>query len=131
MDWRDTEPVRLQVGPVLSLDDAIGNKVSALYSRAEARDFLDVDSIRASGHFTDQRLLVAARERDPGFDAAMFAQQLDRAVRLTPDRVAEYGVNETELEGIQARFQQWAARIRRDLHFDQTDSPEHRRGLTF
>ena len=131
MDWRDSEPVQLQVGPVLSLDDAIGNKVSALYSRAEARDFLDVDSIRTSGHFTDQQLLIAARDRDPGFEPAMFAQQLDRATRLTPDRVAEYGVNETELEGIQARFQQWAVRIRRDLHRDQTDTPGQRRGLTY
>lgn len=42
VDWRRDDPVRLDVGPVLSLADAVGNKVSALYSRAEARDYLDV-----------------------------------------------------------------------------------------
>lgn len=38
VDYREGEPVILSVGPVLSLDDAVANKVSALYSRAEARD---------------------------------------------------------------------------------------------
>lgn len=131
MDWRDTEPVRLQVGPVLSLDDAIGNKVSALYSRAEARDFLDVDAIRSSGHFTDQQLLTAARERDPGFEPAIFAQQLDRAARLAPDRVSEYGINDTQLEGIQRRFENWATQIRRDIHLEQNESTDRRRGLSY
>jgi hypothetical protein len=57
MDWREAEPVILDIGPVLSIQDAIGNKVSALYSRAEARDFFDVDAIRASGHYTDAQLI--------------------------------------------------------------------------
>lgn len=40
VDWREQDPVILDVGPVLSLRDAVGNKVSALYSRGEARDYL-------------------------------------------------------------------------------------------
>ena len=39
VDWREREPVTLAVGSVLSLEDAVGNKVVALYSRAEARDY--------------------------------------------------------------------------------------------
>ena len=58
----------LAIGPVLSLEDAVGNKLSALYNRAYPRDFLDVDSIRASGKFTDSDLIRAAIERDPGFE---------------------------------------------------------------
>ena len=50
VDWRKVEPAVLAIGPVLSLEDAVGNKLSALYSRAYPRDFLDVDSIRASGN---------------------------------------------------------------------------------
>lgn len=42
VDYREGEPVTLSVSPVLSLDDAVANKVSALYSRAEARDYPDV-----------------------------------------------------------------------------------------
>lgn len=53
VDWREKQPVALSIGPVLSLEDAVGSKLSALYTRNEARDYIDVDSIRASGRFTD------------------------------------------------------------------------------
>ncbi|GAA2242911.1 nucleotidyl transferase AbiEii/AbiGii toxin family protein [Herbiconiux moechotypicola] len=54
VDWRETEPDHLAIGPVLSLRDAVGSKVDALFTRAEARDYLDVDAIRRSGLFSDQ-----------------------------------------------------------------------------
>lgn len=111
MDWREAEPVTLEVGPVLSIQDAIGNKVSALHSRAEARDFFDVDAIRSSGHYTDAQLIAAAAERDPGFDAGMFATQLQRVNRLTPDDLKEYGVDATELDAIKKRLTGWAAHL--------------------
>lgn len=60
VDWRQDDPVTLDVGPVLSLADAVGNKVSALCSRGEPCDNLDVDAIRASGRFSDDQLIVAA-----------------------------------------------------------------------
>ena len=34
IDWRAHTPVRLDVGPVLDIEDAVGNKLSALYSRS-------------------------------------------------------------------------------------------------
>ncbi len=111
MDWREDEPVTLDVGPVLSIQDAIGNKVSALYSRAEARDFYDVDAIRASGHYTDAQLIAAATERDPGFEAGMFATQLERVNRLTVDDLKEYGVDAAELAAIKERLTGWAAQL--------------------
>jgi len=116
MDWREAEPVTLDVGPVLSIQDAIGNKVSALYSRAEARDFFDVDAIRSSGHYTDAQLIDAAAERDPGFDAGMFANQLERVDRLTDDDLKEYGVDATELDAIKKRLTGWAAHLRTAHH---------------
>lgn len=112
VDWRHDEPVRLDVGPVLSLADAVGNKVSALYSRAEARDYLDVDAIRASGRFSDAELVDAAAERDAGFDIDMFASQLAAAARLEPAQVARYGVDADELEAVKTRCTQWAAALR-------------------
>ena len=112
VDWRQDAPVFLEVGPVLSLADAVGNKVSALYSRAEARDYLDVDAIRASGRFSDDELLAAAAERDAGFDAAMFADQLAAAGRLQPAQVGRYGVTADELEAVKTRCTHWAAGIR-------------------
>ena len=34
VDWREAEPAVLAIGPVLSLEDAVGNTISAPYSRA-------------------------------------------------------------------------------------------------
>ncbi|MCU1482255.1 MAG: hypothetical protein JWQ19_3041 [Subtercola sp.] len=112
VDSREGEPVTLSVGPVLSLGDAVGNKVSALYSRAEDRDYLDVDAIRESGTFTDAQLVDSARERDLGFEVPMFITQLDGAQKLRPERVADYGVHPAQLAEIKARFGQWAERLR-------------------
>ncbi|HET6551619.1 MAG TPA: nucleotidyl transferase AbiEii/AbiGii toxin family protein [Solirubrobacter sp.] len=112
IDWRADEPVALGVGPVLSLADAVGNKVAAVYSRGEARDYLDVDAIRASGRFTDQQLVAAVAQRDSGFDQAVFAQQLEAARRLEPVQVARYRVSPQELEAVKERFAAWAAELR-------------------
>ncbi|SER60376.1 Nucleotidyl transferase AbiEii toxin, Type IV TA system [Propionibacterium cyclohexanicum] len=68
VDWRGHPPVQLEVGPVLSLEDAVGNKVGASFSRAETRDYLDVDAIRRSGRYSDEELLDLAGKVDAGFD---------------------------------------------------------------
>ena len=91
VDWRQDDPVTLEVGPVLSLSDVVCNKVSALYSRGEPRDYLDVDAIRASGRFSDDQLIAAAAERDAGFEVEMFAQQLANVRRITLADVDRYG----------------------------------------
>ena len=109
VDWRQDDPVFLSVGPVLSVADAVGNKVSALYSRGEARDYLDVDAIRASGRFSDDQLVTAAAERDAGFEVGVFAQQLGAASRLQPAQVVRYGVTADQLEAVKARCVEWAA----------------------
>lgn len=112
MDWRQADPVTLSLGPVLSIDDAVHSKVNALYGRAAARDFLDVDAIRATGRFTDAELIAAAIDRDAGFEVGMFASQLEYAQRLRPDMVAEYGVDADQLEAIKERFATWASQLR-------------------
>lgn len=112
VDWREREPVILEVGPVLNLKDAVGSKISALYSRAEARDFLDADAIRRSGRFTDDELMDAAAERDAGFEIPMFVQQLDVARRLRLERVERYGIDENGLQLLKHRFAQWADELR-------------------
>jgi len=62
-DWRAEPPAMTAVGPVLHPDDAIPNKVSALYSRAEARDYVDVHAALTSGRYTPGHLLRLAEER--------------------------------------------------------------------
>lgn len=111
VDWRAHEPVWLEVGPVLALEDAVANKVGALYSRAAARDYLDVDVIRQSGRFTDADLLRLAADHDPGFDQATFAEQLGQVATLRPGALAEYGISSEQLALVQQRLLAWRQRI--------------------
>ena len=78
----------------------------------EPRDYLDVDAIRRWGQFTDEELVNAVTERDPGFETGMFAQQLEAVRRVTPLDVRRYGVDSEQLEGIKERCIQWAALLR-------------------
>ena len=111
VDWRAQPAVQLDVGPVLSQDDAVGNKVAALFSRGEARDYLDVDAIRESGRYTDTQLLELARKADGGFDLDWFAQALAGVRRVHYEEVAAYGVSQRGFEGVQHRLGQWGAQI--------------------
>ena len=43
-NWRALPPVMMDIGPVLHPDDVVAGKMSALYTRAEPRDFLDIDA---------------------------------------------------------------------------------------
>jgi hypothetical protein len=45
----EIQPLRLSIGPVLHPDDAVANKICALFGRAEVRDYVDVDAVMSSG----------------------------------------------------------------------------------
>lgn len=111
-DWREREPARLAVGPVLNVEDAVATKINALYSRQEARDYIDVDAIRSSGRFTDAELIAATARRDAGFETPMFIRQLERIERIEPIRFEEYGVDAAALQALTARFLAWATELR-------------------
>lgn len=112
VNWRADTPVVMTVGPVLSERDAIAGKLSAVYSRGEVRDFLDLDSIRAIGRFTDAELLALGREHDDGFDTGMFAAQLSRIATILPTQAAQYGVTAEEFAEVQGRTLAWAVELR-------------------
>lgn len=122
VDWRAHEPVWLGVGPVLALEDAIANKVGALYSRGAARDYFDVDAIRQSGRFSDDELLQLVAEHDPGFDPVIFAEQLGHVATLRPSTLAEYGVSPDHLKALQQRLQTWRQQILQRHTKEPTDT---------
>lgn len=97
---------------MLAVDDAVGNKVTALFSRGEVRDYLDVDSIRRSGRYDDERLLQLGKRADRGFDLGMLVHRLDRAGRFEPDQVRRYNVDATQLAALQERCATWAVMLR-------------------
>lgn len=108
IDWRAHTPVRLDVGPVLDIEDAVGNKLSALYSRSYPRDYLDVDAIRSTGTISDACLIELLQERDAGFDVGFFTECLRGAHSISLTQVAAYGINASQLHTIQQRFHAWA-----------------------
>ena len=110
-DWRAHPPVRLDIGPVLHPDDAVGNKVAALYGRAVARDFLDVSAILGSGRYTREDLLRLAEAADAGFDRAMFAHALGAAGQISDDAFAAYGVDGPTIDAMRTMFAQWGGEL--------------------
>ncbi len=120
IDWRNEPPTQLAIGPVLALRDAVGSKVAAVYSRGEARDFLDLDAIRRSGRFTDPDLLALAKEHDPGFELGHFIDQLQWVNRIRPGRTSRYGVDAELLDQIKTRITDWADELA------APEPPEHR-----
>jgi len=112
LDWRKNEPVRLAVGPVLHADDAVANKVCALFGRAEVRDYVDVDAILTSGRYAEDELLDLAADHDPGFDQSWFAEALAAIDRLPDSLFQPYGMNSKDTAALRERMRAWARRIR-------------------
>ena len=114
VDWLAQDPVMLDIGPVLSPDDAVGNKTSALFSRGEARDYLDVDRIRRSDRYTDEQLLELAERADPGFDRKWFAHRLLAVDRLQQREVEPYDVTPQQLENTKTRCRSWGQHLQEE-----------------
>jgi hypothetical protein len=114
VDWRANQPLRLSIGPVLHPDDAVANKICALFGRAEVRDYVDVDAVMSSGRYDEEELLSLAEMHDPGFDRQWFAEALAVVDRLPDARFQLYGLTPAEVIGLKKRLADWAARIRND-----------------
>jgi hypothetical protein len=122
VDWRAHEPVPCQVGPVLALEDAVANKVGALFNRAAARDYLDVDTIRQSGRFSDEDLLRLAVEHDPGFDPVLFAEQLGQVLTVRASALTEYGISPDHVQALRHRLTAWRQQLLEQHANQHTDT---------
>jgi hypothetical protein len=111
VDVRANEPVRTAIGPVLHPDDAVANKMRALYERAHACDLIDIDAVVRSGRYDRTRLLQLAERSDITFDISVFADALAQAQALDAAHFAPYGVVGAELDGLRHRFALWRAEL--------------------
>ena len=59
----------MDIGPVLHIDDVVAGKMSTLFTRAEPRDFLDVDAALVTGRYTREQLLEVPEEPTPASTA--------------------------------------------------------------
>lgn len=111
VDMRANEPVRISIGAVLHPDDAVSNKMGALYDRALARDFIDIDAVLQSGRYDRLALLKLAERSDITFDRSVFAEALGQAQLLDADDFAQYGLVGPALDALRERFVAWRAEL--------------------
>jgi hypothetical protein len=111
VDLRANDPVHIAIGPVLHPDDAVANKMGALYERALARDFIDIDAVLGSGRYDTVALLALAERSDITFDRRLFADALAQAALLDEDDFAPYGLAGEPLAGLRHRFATWRVEL--------------------
>jgi hypothetical protein len=101
----------MDVGPVLHVDDVVAGKMSALFTRAEPRDFLDVDAALVSGRFTREQLLDLAEQADSGFDRTVLAELFGMLPRYRDRRFITYGADPDHVVAMRERFAQWREQL--------------------
>lgn len=105
-DARIRPPTRLQVGNVAHLEELAADKVLALFDRAEPWDLVDVDALTL--RFGHSQLLALAREKDRGFDPAVFGRALRVAAEQPDARFRAVGVTVSKLTDLRTRARAWA-----------------------
>jgi len=102
---RAAQPVAMDVGPVLNLEDVVGGKVCALASRAEPRDY--IDTAAALAHYTVDQVIAFARRLDPGLEERDFADAGRRLDRWGDVIFAPFGLGPAEVAALRAGFAGW------------------------
>lgn len=102
---RASQPVIMDFGPVLNLEDVVGSKVVALASRAVPRDYLDTAA--ALEHYTVDQLIGFARRLDPGLSDDEFADVGRRLDQVDDGWFASLGLSPQGLAKLRARFATW------------------------
>lgn len=111
IDYRSQPPAQLAIGPVISLTDAIGSKVAALFSRNMPRDYYDVYAIRQSGRFTDDELLHLAHDFDGGFSLPYFIKALINMPPYDSNSANVYGISEYRHNAIRSAMTTWGKEL--------------------
>jgi hypothetical protein len=102
---RTAQPVTMDVGPVLSLEDVVGGKVCALAGRAEPRDY--IDTAAALRRYSIDQVIGLARELDPGLDDRDFADAGRRLDRWGDSVFAAFGLGVADIAALRAAFRDW------------------------
>lgn len=118
-DWRLQEPIRLDIGPVLHIDDAVGSKVAAMVGRGLPRDFIDVAA--ALHRYNREQLMSLTFVRDPGLRVVDFTDAARALDDIPAEAFAPYGLDETAVSGLRAQFADWP----RDAHSDEAGHRVH------
>lgn len=104
--WLDGAPTITAVGPTYPPEELAARKLLALFDRAEARDFVDVNTL--SERFDLGELLALAGDLDEGFTATLLAEMLASHRRFTDDDLADLGGDPPR---VRAFADEWARQL--------------------
>jgi Nucleotidyl transferase AbiEii toxin, Type IV TA system len=99
------QPVIMEFGPVLDLEDAVGWKTVALAARAVPRDYFDVAA--ALQRFTIDQLIGFAKRLDPGLRDEDFADAGQRLDRVEDGWFASLGISGRDVARLRDQFAAW------------------------
>lgn len=102
---RHGEPVAMEIGPVLDLEDVAGGKVCALASRVEPRDF--ADTARMLERYSPADLIGFARRLDPGLTGRDFAEAGRQLDQMDDEAFARYGLSPRDVAILRVQFAGW------------------------
>jgi len=102
---RAAQPVTMDVGPVLNLEDVIGGKVCALAGRAEPRDY--IDTAAALKLYSIDQVIALAHRLDPGLDERDFADAGRRLDRWGDAIFAPFGLGADDVAALREAFTGW------------------------
>ncbi|MEU7906850.1 nucleotidyl transferase AbiEii/AbiGii toxin family protein [Actinoplanes sp. NPDC049118] len=119
-------PVRMDIGPVLALDDAVGMKVAALHDRATHRDFIDVHAAATRGGYPLRDLERLGRVHQPALALTDLASRLASIELRDTRRFLDYGLSREDLAGLIRWAHRWADDI--ESRVPQEHDPGNRSG---
>ena len=90
---------------VLDPREAATNKLNALWTRAEPRDFVDVDA--AAGRYGRAQLVAWLAERDRGFIPESLAAVMADVDRRRAEEFTVHGLDARDLAALRDRFRLW------------------------
>ena len=102
---RTRQPVTMDVGPVLSLEDVVGGKVCALAGRAEPRDY--IDTAAALKRYSIHDAIGLARRLDPGLEDRDFADAARRLDQWGDGIFAPFGLSAADIAALREAFAGW------------------------
>jgi hypothetical protein len=102
---RGREPVIMEVGPVLDLEDVLGGKANALASRIEPRDY--VDTATALERYRPAQLIGFGRRIDPGLRDQDYADAGRRLDDLSDRRFTASGLGFRDIARVREGFAAW------------------------
>ncbi|MBL1109614.1 hypothetical protein JK361_34400 [Streptomyces sp. 5-8] len=114
-------------GPALSLEDAVGTKIRALYDRGAAVDLIDARAAAARFSLPDLEELGRRHAHDP-FDLPTLQSRLTGTDFYSDRDFVRYGLSEQEVTALRAWAQHWsddiAERLLEDGASPDTDVDE-------